>query len=340
MQYRLILGDALEKMGDLQRESVTAIVTDPPYNLQDMGAWDTAIAFCQDVWREALRVLKPGGHLVAFSSPRTYHRLAIAIEDAGFELRDQLIWLHLKGMAKGPHLPGGAAPHLKPAHEPIVLARKPFAGRILDALERHGTGALYVDACRVGDEPSPSIERRAAHARRVASGEVAHPRGTPGSVTFTRNGEASAASAHFTREIPGEALGRFPANVTSDGAADLYIERSDRYFYTAKASRQDRSEGLPEGQRNPHPTVKPTDLMRWLVRLVTPRGGTVLDPFMGSGSTGKACALEARDFIGIDITPEYLPVAEARIRHAIEAAPTIFAEQVSIQIGGTPCRTS
>ena len=319
--YQLHLGDCREVMRTLEPESVTAIVTDPPYALQDLGEWDTDVAFQQDVWREALRVLKPGGHVIAFAGARTYHRLATAVEAAGFEIRDQLMWIYVNAMPKAQTLPGGARTSLKPSHEPAILARKSYVGSAAACLDEHGTGALTIDGCRVGGEPSPAIVRREAHAARVARGDLTHPR--PNSVTFPRNGAADGATEHFVRPRAEEQLGRYPANVVTDGATDLLIERSDRYFYTSRASPTDRSEGLPEGQLNPHPTVKPTDLMQWLVRLVTPRGGLVLDPFMGSGSTGKACMLEGREFIGIDITPEYIPLAEARIRHVLQQ-PVLF----------------
>lgn len=320
--YQLHHGDCREVMRTLAPESVTAIVTDPPYALQDLGEWDTDIAFKPDVWREALRVLKPGGHLVAFAATKTYHRLATALEDAGFEIRDQLIWVYLTGMPKGQRLPSGEAPTLRPAHEPVVLARKPFPGSAIACLEAHGTGLLAVDECRVGGEPSTTVRVRETFAKRIEREGISHPRRLRGA-TFDRNGPATGAAATYARPREAELLGRYPTNITHDGTLAGIVENAYRYFYTSKASPTDRREGLPDGEPNPHPTVKPTDLMQWLVRLVTPRGGLVLDPFMGSGSTGKACMLEGREFIGIDITPEYLPLAEARIRHVLKQ-PALF----------------
>lgn len=306
--------------------SVDAIVTDPPYELGFMGkTWDASgIAYDVTVWREALRVLKPGGHLLAFGGSRTYHRLACAVEDAGFEIRDQIMWLYGSGFPKSHNGPwGGTA--LKPAHEPIVVARKPLAGTVAANVQTHGTGALNIDGCRVEANGRPLIQSRA-------------------DVSLNAFGNGLNGSA----QIGTTDLGRWPANVIHDGSDEVIgafpnapgqiadaatgddrrrsqnvygvmtrgsgagPARHDagsaaRFFYCAKASKADRNEG------NGHPTVKPTELMRYLCRLVTPPGGLVLDPFTGSGSTGKAARLEGFRFLGCEQSEEYAAIARARI---------------------------
>lgn len=382
----------MANMGDA---TVDAVVCDPPYHLSSIvkrfgpdgsapaqvgatGAyarasrgfmgktWDGGdIAFDPSLWAEVLRVLKPGGHLIAFSGTRTYHRMACAIEDAGFEIRDMLEWLYGSGFPKGGLDDAGRGPALKPAHEPMCLARKSFKGSAASCVAAHGTGLLNIDDCRIAVLDD-------AYARNH-SGDRGHG-GTRGTdqegATNIRAGGGSASNG-----------GRFPANICHDGspevlagfpetttgavkagtidngkAAGTYGEfggrvmparevdsgSAARFFYCAKASKRDRDEGCehltapydhsgPRGHSlngdgspraatqdrgNTHPTVKPTDLMRWLVRLVTPVGGLVFDPFTGSGSTGKAALLEGRRFIGAEMTDEYIPIARARIEFA------------------------
>lgn len=345
MTWELLHADCRQVMANMGDATVDAVVCDPPYHLtsivkrfgpgqapQQFGTdgaparaargfmgqtWDGGdIAFDPTLWAEVLRVLKPGGHLIAFSGTRTYHRMACAIEDAGFEIRDMLEWLYGSGFPKGGLDDEGRGAALKPAHEPMCLGRKPFKGSAASCVETYGTGLLNIDACRLLD----------------------------GTETGGQKPEyvANHANAVFGVGMGGGAYentnGRFPANVLHDGLPDDW----SRYFYCAKASKRDRDEGcehlalrppaamqgnLVEGQRlggdgspiatpvrrNIHPTVKPTDLMRWLVRLVTPPGGLVFDPFAGSGSTGKAAMLEGLRFIGAEMTAEYLPIAKARI---------------------------
>jgi DNA modification methylase len=501
-------GDCIEVMKNLPENSVDSIVTDPPYELGFMGkSWDSSgVAFSVDVWKEALRVLKPGGHLIAFSGSRTYHRMAVAIEDAGFEIRDQIMWIYGSGFPKSldvakaidkstgenrqrqlkfvtwmrstgltasranqvlresglitesgtiaghyfeftqpaiatanlfdalrpllPEVPEeierlvaertgiewtayknrpvlgkgastlinatgtyaitngeageewkpkdynitapataeakqwqGWGTALKPAHEPMVLARKPLIGTVAANVLTYGTGGLNIDVSRVGSEDTRSP------ASKTALGMM--------------NDDAWQAQV----VMAGSANGRWPANVIHDGSDEVvelfptvkgatsrtatkpsnatsYVLGGDantpiyddngntsaaRFFYCAKASKRDRNEGLDDQpdrvlamsnqakaelkrgnlhkgdsgvntasvRKNHHPTVKPTDLMRYLCRLVTPPNGTVLDPFMGSGSTGKAAMYEDFEFIGIEMTEEYLPIAKARIEFAI-----------------------
>ena len=372
MTYTLHTGDCRDVMATLPAESVDAIVCDPPYGLSFMGkGWDHGVPGV-DFWVEALRVLKPGGHLIAFGGTRTYHRLAVAIEDAGFEVRDCLMWLYGSGFPKSldvskamdkqagaerevlgeseynarrPNPPVSeryaqaghkafiTAPNtdlakewhgwgtaLKPAYEPAILARKPLRGTVADNVAQWGVGGLNIDGCRVGDE---STLRPNSNAAGVFVGK-----GNEGQV----NGSVS---------------GRWPANVILDEEAAAALDAqsgvggASRFFYTAKASRSEREAGLhwkkwerraglasadKDGELDPvserwrtapaaniHPTVKPIALMRYMIRLVVPRGAVVLDPFMGSGSTGCAAMVEGMQFIGIDITPEYVDIARRRL---------------------------
>jgi site-specific DNA-methyltransferase (adenine-specific) len=319
--------------------------------------WDYDVPSVE-VWAECLRVLKHGGHLLAFAGTRTQHRMAVRIEDAGFEIRDMIAWVYGSGFPKsldvskaidkaagaerevvGSKVTGGikrarpnnaegfsnpytvgqtavpvttpATPEakqwegwgtaLKPALEPITVARKPLIGTVAENILQHGTGAIYVDGCRVTGEPSPSVERRKHSAPNVSIGATGWT--TP------------ARPDSYNEQRLGESLGRWPANFIHDGseeATDL-LGDSARFFYCAKASKADRGE-------NHHPTVKPTDLMRYLCRLVTPPSGIVLDPFMGSGSTGKAAMLEGFAFVGIEREAEYVEIAKARI----EAVKNLF----------------
>ena len=491
-------------MATMAENSIDSIVTDPPYELGFMGkSWDSSgIAFNVEVWQEALRVLKPGGHLLAFSGSRTYHRMAVAIEDAGFEIRDQIMWIYGSGFPKShnvskgidknngeanrllkfttwmrttglkakeldevtqtnmgghylttasqPAIPtvalwakirpliadvpewvdelvdrieaerevigtktagmgsgetfgmlqsegsnalaskeiditapatpaakqwDGWGTALKPAHEPIVVARKPLIGTVANNVLTFGTGGLNIDGARVVTDDS-------------------FGGGAKGTSGFAAGYDADG-------WVPGSSLGRWPANVIHDGSnevVELFPQSNSsapsatatygtsrdgrenstygkglysatpnrppigdsgsaaRFFYCAKASKKDRNEGLanlesksagfstryclecgknvpqagscgcnagiemrpPNAQQNHHPTVKPTSLMQYLVRLVTPPNGIVLDPFLGSGSTGKAAMYEGFNFVGIELTPEYLPIAKARILFALK----------------------
>lgn len=355
--------------------SFDAVITDPPYELGFMGkAWDkTGVSFDPATWELAYRLLKPGGHLLAFGGARTYHRIACAIEDAGFEIRDQIMWLYGSGFPKSKNLEDdwdGWGTALKPAHEPIVVARKPFEGTVADNVLQHGVGALNIDACRIAVNDGEQYTRN-------CSGNRGHA-GTreQDGATSLRPGGGSAS-----------ALGRWPANVCHDGSeevvagfpaqagavAPVHTRNADkfrtsygafagnideagstfhgdsgsaaRFFYCAKAARNERNAGLEgfekkplnwsSGEQNPgafqsegtdrmvenhHPTVKPIALMRWLCRLVTPPGGTVVDLFMGSGSTGCAAALEGFDFIGIEKRQDYHDIAKARIRYWMQVA--------------------
>lgn len=392
MTWELQHGDCRTLMVAMEGCSVDSVVTDAPYELGFMGReWDrSGVAYDVATWRAAWEVLKPGGWLVCFGGARTYHRMACAIEDAGFEIRDQIMWIYGSGFPKGGNRDGKGT-CLKPAHEPIVLARKPLIGSVARNQAAFGTGALNIDACRV---PTAETLRTGAGVIPMRH-DPAVPRG--------REGEASASARYQNRggtdfaakpgPRGGDQRGRWPANIVHDGSNEVVVgfpvttsgtgavkrdSASDasgnrgaaygaesrpagtvmichgdsgsaaRFFYCAKASKADRDEGLDQFQpqafvqfqtgngesgaasslsegretqyRNIHPTVKPTALMRWLVRLVTPVGGTVLDPFTGSGSTGKAAVLEGRSFVGCEVTADYLPIARARIAAAVSMA--------------------
>lgn len=275
---------------------------------------------------EALRVLKPGGHLVSFSSTRTYHRMVSGIEDAGFEIRDQLCWLFGSGFPKSHNLDGdheGWGTALRPGHEPIVVARKPLGQTVAASMDEHGVGAINIAATRIesGDRwPSNVVlDPEAGALLDEQSGELAS------GANPTRRGSDKFRNAYGAfvgqREIT-------PARGADTGGAS-------RFFYCAKASRRERDAGLDTAEKralrqetndfgslhdaepaqvgNFHPTVKPISLMRWLARMVTPPGGVVLDPFLGSGSTGCAAAVEGFDFIGVDRDADYAAIAEARI---------------------------
>ena len=427
-------GDCREVLAQLPDASVDAVVTDPPYELGFMGkAWDASgVAYDLATWSAVLRVLKPGGHLLAFGGTRTYHRLACAVEDAGFEIRDSIHWLYGSGFPKSLDVskaidkalgakrevvgeirmdqPGGDGFHggevvggyvrgddrtrpvygdpataaaaaaagwgtaLKPAHEPVVVARKPLEGTVAANVLAHGTGAINVDGCRVG-----------------TTGGTAGGTAGPSTGIF-----GDGLNGNFGRPVDG--LGRWPANVVLDGEAAAELDRqsgessssssfgrngkdaggatsnlrrtedaqrghddsggASRFFfradltdddltsfrYVAKPDRSERNAGLdeqPDVQRpvhlqqleakresegkervgdqttkNFHPTVKPLDLMRWLVRLVTPPGGVVLDPFAGSGTTLAAAVLEDRQAVGVELTDDYLPIIAGRVAWA------------------------
>jgi site-specific DNA-methyltransferase (adenine-specific) len=368
MTYQLHLGDCLDVLATLPDNSVDSIVTDPPYGLSFMGKkWDYDVPSVA-IWEQCLRVLKPGGHLLAFSGTRTQHRMACRIEDAGFEIRDIIAWVYGSGFPKsldvskaidkaagferevvanqhraatgrGHQGQGGyaygetfnitapATPEaqrwsgwgtaLKPALEPITMARKPFSSTVAANVIQYGTGAINVDGCRVGDEVTTSI----LHGKSSDAFGIGQKRPTSG-----------------TKENP---PGRWPANIIHDGSneAAMSLKSGARFFYTAKAAKDDRNDGCdafdqrPAGgmqgrndgslgtitlSKNHHPTVKPTMLMAYLCRLITQPGGTILDPFMGSGSTGKAATINGFRFIGIERDPEYHKISEARISNQHE----------------------
>lgn len=308
MSIDLRHGDCLEVLRSLTDNSVDAIVTDPPYGLSFMGKrWDYDVPSVE-VWAECLRVLKPGGHILAFAGTRTQHRMAVRIEDAGFEIRDMIAWVYGSGFPKSHNLKDdwqGWGTALKPALEPITVARKPLVGTVAQNVETHGTGAMNITASRI---PLTSEADAAEFANNHAVTERLPDSYAGKSLDLHDGGWKQKVGP---AEVP---EGRWPANLLHDGSDEVVSTfpqtatgSAARFFYCTKASTKDRGPG------NDHPTVKPTALMRYLVKLVTPPGGRVLDPFMGSGSTGKAAILEGFRFIGIEREAEYLEIARARI---------------------------
>ncbi len=365
-------GDCRDVLRDMEPDSVDACVCDPPYELGFMGKkWDSSgIAYRADLWREVRRVLKPGAHLLAFGGTRTYHRMASAIEDAGFEVRDSLMWIYGQGFPKSLNIGGGLGTALKPSHEPVVLARKPLAGTVAANVAKHGTGALNVDACRIEGPPAePFGNPTQADGYRLHKRDINWQPSDEGRwpanvlldeqaalVLDEQSGELTdgvAVNRNRTERLDSPAgfapRGISPVDVGYGGSGG-----ASRFFYVAKPSREERDmgcEGLrlrsggectdrdegsaglnnpragagrTGGGRNIHPTVKPIELMRWLVRLVTPIDGVVLDPFMGSGTTGCACVYEQRRFIGIEREADYIEIARRRIA----AVAPLFTEAV------------
>lgn len=319
---RLLEGDSLEVLATLESESVDVIVTDPPYAIGFQGErWDEAAireaaarqegerlgpgeafeAWCRIWAAECRRVLKPGAFLAAFGSPRTYHRLACGVEDAGLEVRDTLMWMYAEGMSKSRRYPGGRASTLKPAFEPIILARRELDGTTEQNIARHGTGALNVEACRVHDRHPANV--LLGHAPGCEEGECAPGCPVAGADHCVAEGRKRLAPSRFLYCAKASRSER-------DAGCERLPRRSLDLFPNANAAGR-----KPADVRNPHPTVKPLELMRWLVRLLCPEGGLVLDPFCGSGTTGAAAAIEGRRFVGIELDPAYAEIAAARIAH-------------------------
>jgi site-specific DNA-methyltransferase (adenine-specific) len=424
--YKLYDGSMLDMLEVIEPNSIDSIITDPPYELNFMNkGWDNSgIAFKKETWEKCYQVLKPGGYLLAFGGSRTFHRIACAIEDAGFEIRDTIMWLYGSGFPKSLNIGlaldkkdgidnrtgnivkgvgsnntnsmknglgesqefapeyeerkatnewAGWGTALKPSFEPIIVARKPFKGSLVDNVIEYGVGGINIDECRIktNDKLQGSTSTKMKF-----GGNAFYESSTMNDPNWQQNNEGRfPANTILTYDDTDfdEVCGGFPTsnkpngNITKKykmnnqvygdyGYCNTWEAYQDsgsasRYFYCAKASKKDRDEGCdtlndgllrrmrpdkddnnptglnkegrfaPVVRKNTHPTVKPTELMQYLVRLVTPNGGTILDPFNGSGSTGKAVMYENKErnknykYIGIELTEEYLPIAKARIEY-------------------------
>jgi site-specific DNA-methyltransferase (adenine-specific) len=428
MNYQILQGDNRDSLKSIPDNSIDAIITDPPYGIDFLGkTWD-ANTGALETYQECLRVLKPGGHILAFSAARTYHHLAVTLEQAGFEIRDQIMWIYSSGFPKSQDIgkqiertekkranaksgdkwenaDGGTGVNtttcrtcnknnvmigsffkcdkevcdmrerlkpaqnewsgwgtaLKPAHEPIALARKPIKGSIRENCRRYGTGALNIDATRVPYADDDTLEEWKQRYPDVANGstethanfnpelqgqkkKINKPKGARASMQTGAPQFQGSETDTTNKEVTWEAsqIGRFPSNVIGE------IDGYQKYFYCPKVSRRERhigfdttiikhderhkertnneyfiksktTDGVAEGYRpqdkggNNHPTVKPIELMKYLIRLITPPGGRVLDPFNGSGSTGCAAVELGHPYIGCELDPNYVAIAKTRI---------------------------
>lgn len=427
--YKLYQGNMLDMLEVIKPNTIDSIVTDPPYELNFMGkGWDNSgIAFQSDTWKKCYEVLKPGGYLLAFGGSRTFHRIACAIEDAGFEIRDTIMWLYGSGFPKSLNIglaldkkngiesidTGISSPNarpncdktntlyesgtvgkeftikkatnewagwgtqLKPSFEPIIVARKPVKGTIIDNVIEYGVGGINIDECRVafienentlrptgnkqyfGLSPNVNIIGGSKMGRFPANTILTYDEtdfdevcgGFPDTKTGWTNNDITKTKENIVVDFKNKV--GFTGNHYNDSGS------ASRYFYCAKASKKDRDEGCieledgllrrmrpdkddsnptglnkegrfaPVVRKNTHPTVKPTELMQYLVRLVSPNGATILDPFSGSGSTGKAVMYENKErnknykYIGIELTEEYLPIAKARIEYVCNLKPEV-----------------
>jgi site-specific DNA-methyltransferase (adenine-specific) len=361
-EINLMLGDNMELFKQLEDNSVDSIVTDGPYGLSFMNKkWDYEVPSI-DFWKEALRVLKPGGHVLSFGGTRTYHRMVVNMEDAGFEIRDQIMWIYGSGfpkslnigkafdkknsnerevtgeqttpnisnanfmdskgrdrvivnITKGSSQYEGWGTALKPANEPICLARKPLSEKtIIDNVIKWGTGGINVDGCRIDTNENLIRDNK----------------------TNPYGGDMWIGGDNVKPSITGSEEGRFPANILFDEEAAAELDKqtgitkssklnkplldikggASRFFYVTKVSKKERNLGLDDSniEKNNHPTLKPINLMSYLIKLITPEGGVVLDPFMGSGSCGIAAALGDYKYIGMELDEDYFQIAEQRIK--------------------------
>ena len=459
--YKLYNGNMLDMMEVIEPNSIDAIVTDPPYELNFMNKkWDNSgIAFQKETWKKCYDVLKSGGHMLVFGGSRTFHRIACAIEDAGFEIRDTIMWLYGSGFPKSMNIGlaidkrngvespivgqneqilkkqakdlregkrkivdsfnsgasernngfktvsadiklaqnewAGWGTQLKPSYEPIIVCRKPCENSIVDNVMKYGVGGINIDECRVpiskddidminaksSKNPTDNYKKNESkkygdYALNIAT--TANEQGRfPANTILTYddsdynevcggfpNSKGSSSQNVFTESSKYGGNSLYESSTKRFSYQEGYNDEgsASRYFYCAKASKRDRDEGLKEfedyvlpkngsGKRftvggskevslprkNIHPTVKPTSLMQYLIRLVTPKGGTVLDPFNGSGSTGKACMYENADrnanykYIGIELTEEYLPISKARIEFAEKTPIMDYEDKTSVK---------
>jgi DNA modification methylase len=277
LDHQIHTGDNLNILKTFDENSLDGCVTDPPYGM-NMEEWDGSVP-TTETWQEVLRVLKPGAFCLSFCSPELYHRMASNVERAGFRIMDMINWIVTTKMAK--------TNRLKPAHEPIVVAQKPFTGTIKQNSDEWGTGMINIDGARVPWEGRPPTGwTRGGHQRRVfGKSDTQSDRAKDGTVDANPDG-------------------RYPSDVVG------HFDQPDiqKYFYAPRVTRKEK------GEYNDHPTVKPINLMRYLVRIYTPAGGKVLDPFNGTGTTGIASIQEGRSYVGIELSEHYRQISEKRIK--------------------------
>ena len=273
--YSILHGECQQALSEMEDDFFHACITDPPYGM-GMDAWAHSVPTV-DIWKEVYRVLRPGAFCISFCSPELYHRMAVAVEDAGFRIKDQIMWMTTTKMPKHNRL--------KPAHEPIVVAQKPFKGTIKDNHEKWGCGLIDTDNTRIPWDKKPPTGWVKSGAKRR---------------TFGKKGKTTGTQKEFGT-VDANPAGRYPSNIIGEVQPE-----HQKYFYAPRATRKEK------GDYNNHPTVKPVSLMSYLVKIYAAEETVVLDPFCGSGTTGVACIKENRDFVGIDMTEEYVEISNKR----------------------------
>lgn len=273
--FSILLGDSKEVLSNYKDNTFHSCITDPPYGM-NMDHWDHSVPSV-DIWVEVFRTLRPGAFCLAFCSPELYHRLACNVEDAGFKIKDQIMWMTTTKMPKHNRL--------KPAHEPIVVAQKPYQGTLQNNFEKWGCGLIDTENTRVPWDKKPPTGWVKDGAKRR---------------TFGRDGKTTGTQEEFGT-VDANPAGRYPSNIIGD-----VLPEHQKYFYAPRATRKEK------GSDNDHPTVKPIDLMVYLIKVYSPKETIVLDPFCGSGSTGVAALQENRKFVGIDLSSHYVDISAKR----------------------------
>jgi len=285
MNYNILCGDNVKSLKTLEDNSLDVCITDPPYGM-GMEHWDYSIPPTK-TWKEVYRVLKPGAFCLSFCSTHLYHRMAVNVEDAGFDIKDMVYWMVTTKMAK--------KNRLKPVHEPIAVAQKPYEGSLEKNFKKWGAGLINIKGNKIPwDGKPPTGWIKGGTTRRAFGKDVT---------------KAGVGAKEKLGTVDADPEGRYPSNIV--GYVD---EDHQKYFYAPRVSRKERDEGLVEGENNPHPTPKPVSLMRWLIRIFSPVNGKVLDPYNGTGSTGIASLLEDRTYLGLELEKEYCDISEKRIK--------------------------
>ena len=273
--FSILLGDSKKVLSSYGDNTFHSCITDPPYGM-NMDHWDHSVPSV-DIWIEVFRTLRPGAFCLAFCSPELYHRLACNVEDAGFTIKDQIMWMTTTKMPKHNRL--------KPAHEPIVVAQKPYKGTLQNNFEKWGCGLIDTENTRIPWDKKPPTGWVKDGAKRR---------------TFGRDGKTTGTQEEFGT-VDANPAGRYPSNIIGE-----VLPEHQKYFYAPRAPRKEK------GSDNDHPTVKPIDLMAYLIKVYSPKETTVLDPFCGSGSTGVAALQENRKFVGIDLSSHYVDISTKR----------------------------